>query len=133
MVTSRFDPSIWFAEIISLYNSRGVPQLDRLVSYKADRLGVANLGGDKNLGTGNARLLDSGSDGWFSAISVATVRHRIFKRFRVCAMNEHASGVDMSIAGLQSFRHSTFLLILILPGPKSHGSYETSVNGCSPT
>lgn len=48
-------------------------------------------------------------------------------------MNEHASGVDMSVAGLQSFRHSPFLLILILPGPESDGSCETSVNGCSPT
>ena len=118
---------------IPLYNSRGVPQLNRLVSYKADRLGVANLGGDENLGTGNARLLDGGSDGWFSAISVATVRHRIFMRFGGSAINEHASGVDMSVAGLQSFRHSTFLLILILPGPESHGSCETSVNACSPT
>lgn len=44
-------------------------------------------------------------------------------------MNEHASGVDVSVARLQSFRHSAFLRIFILPGTKSHRSCETSVNG----
>lgn len=69
VVTSRMDSSVWFVTTVSFAHLRVVPQLHRSVSDKVVNVGVANLGGDEDFGAGNARLLDSGTDGGFSAIS----------------------------------------------------------------
>lgn len=69
VVTSRMDSLVWFVTTASLHHLRVVPQLHRLVSDRVVDVGVANLGGDEDFGAGNARLLDSGTDGGFSAIS----------------------------------------------------------------
>ena len=62
---------------------------------------VPELGGDENVGAGNARLLDGGADGGLGAVD--------------------AGGVDVAVAGLEGFEDGGFLGVLVLPGAESKG------------
>lgn len=83
---------------------------------------VPELSGNKNFRARDAAIFYGRTDGGFSTITIRTCEQCYLEDS--IKENEHASGVNVSVASLESFCYGALLSILVLPGAKSHSSWE---------
>ena len=93
---------------------------------------VPEFGCDEDFGTGDTAFPYGAADGGFGAVAVGFVVSYALDA-REEQGDEHAGGVDVGVAGFESFCHGVFLGVLVLPGTEAHGGYRKrgSVGGAS--